>query len=75
MALLSIAAVVELIAKTLYATFQAFDDMRPVATCLALQRVSTAAIGIPVLLLGGGLLPVSIVYLACALLTLGYAAG
>jgi O-antigen/teichoic acid export membrane protein len=72
--LLAVAAVVELIAKTLYATFQAFDDMRPVATSLALQRIATAAIGIPVMVLGGGLLPVCIVYLATALLACGYAA-
>ncbi len=72
--LLAIAAVVELIAKTIYATFQAFDDMRPVATSLALQRVATAAIGIPVMLGGGGLLPVCLVYLATALLACGYAA-
>jgi O-antigen/teichoic acid export membrane protein len=73
-ALLAVAAVVELIAKTLYATFQAFDDMRPVATSLALQRVATAAIGIPVMLLGGGVVVVCAIYLVCAVLTLAYAA-
>ncbi len=73
-ALLGIAAVVELIAKTLYSTFQAFEDMRPVATSMALQRVATAAIAIPVMVLGGGLLPVCVVYLAGAVLAFGYAA-
>ncbi len=73
-AILAVAAVVELIAKTLYSTFQAFDDMRPVATSMALQRVATAGIGIPVMVLGGGLLPVCIVYLVTALLACGYAA-
>ena len=72
-ALLAIAAVVDLIAKTLYSTFQAFDDMRPVATAMALQRVATAAIGIPVMAAGGGLIPVCAVCLICAVLTFAYA--
>lgn len=73
-AVLALAAVIELIAKTLYSTFQAFDDMRPVAISLALQRVATAAIGIPVMLLGGGVVVVCVIYLLCALLALAYAA-
>ena len=73
-ALLAVAAVVELIAKTLYATFQAFDDMRPVATSLALQRVATAAIGIPVMVVGGSVSVVCAIYLLCAVLALAYAA-
>jgi O-antigen/teichoic acid export membrane protein len=71
--LLAVAAVIELIAKTLYATFQAFDDMKPVATSLALQRVATAAIGIPAMLLGVDVVAVCAIYLLCALLTLAYA--
>ncbi len=73
-AVLGVAAVVELITKTVSATFQAHEDMRPVATSLAIQRIATAVIGITAMALGGQLLVVAAAYLAGALIALAYAA-
>jgi O-antigen/teichoic acid export membrane protein len=67
-ALLGVAALVELLSKTVYATFQGVEDMRPVALALLLQRVFTAAAGIAALVAGAGVVPVAGVYLAGALL-------
>ena len=61
--ILGVAAVIELISKTAYATFQAHDDMRPVATAFVYQRISTALVGIVVMLLGAGVVIVSLTYL------------
>jgi O-antigen/teichoic acid export membrane protein len=67
-AILATAAVVELLSKMHYATFQGLEDMRPVATSLLVQRISTAAVGIALLLGGAGLVTVALVYLGGALL-------
>ena len=74
-ALLAVAAVVELASKSLYATFQGHDDMRPVAVSLVIQRWVTAAAGILAMLLGAGVVTVSAIYLGGALLAFVYAAA
>jgi O-antigen/teichoic acid export membrane protein len=73
-ALLSGAAIVELSSKSYYATFQGFDDMRPPAASLLLQRVATAAAGVAAMVAGAGVVGVSLVYLGGALLALAYVA-
>lgn len=70
--LLAVGTLLELLAKTVGATFLAFDDLRPVATGLIIQRFSTAAVGIAALVAGAGIVPVSGIYLAGAVLGLGY---
>ena len=71
---LGIASSVEVISKTVYATFQGMDDMRPVAGARLLQRLVTAFVGIGALLAGAGVVPVAFVYLGGALVALAWAA-
>jgi O-antigen/teichoic acid export membrane protein len=73
-ALLAVATVVELAAKSVYATFQGHDDMGPVAASLVIQRWVTAIVGVVAMLLGAGVVTVSAVYLGGALLAFAYAA-
>ena len=72
-ALLATAAVVELAAKSVYATFQGHDDMRPVAASLVIQRWVTAGAGIAAMLAGAGVVTVSAIYLGGALVAFAYA--
>jgi O-antigen/teichoic acid export membrane protein len=65
--LLGIGLLGELLAKVPYATFLAYDDMRPVATTVVLQRLVTAAAGIAVLAAGGGLAEIAAVFAASSL--------
>jgi O-antigen/teichoic acid export membrane protein len=74
-AILAVAAVVELLAKSFYATFQALDDMRPVAMSFIVQRYVTAAVGIVAMLAGAGVVAIAAVYLGGALLALAYGAS
>jgi O-antigen/teichoic acid export membrane protein len=71
--LLAGGTLLELLAKTVGATFLAYDDLRPVAAGLILQRFTTAAAGIGALLAGAGIVVVAAIYLAGAVLGLGYA--
>jgi O-antigen/teichoic acid export membrane protein len=71
---LATAAVVELISKIFYATFQGLEDMAPAATSLLIQRFFTAILGIALLLGGAGLVAAAVVYLAGALLAQVHAA-
>jgi O-antigen/teichoic acid export membrane protein len=59
---------VETITKTWYSVFQAFERMSLISASLIVNRTVTAAIGIAVLLLGGGLIAVSFIYLLGSLL-------
>jgi O-antigen/teichoic acid export membrane protein len=72
-ALLGVAAVVELLSKTIFATFQGLDDLRPNAVALLLQRTVTAAVGITALLLGAGVVVAAATYLGGALVAQLYA--
>jgi O-antigen/teichoic acid export membrane protein len=74
-ALLSAAVLVEIVAKTLYATFQGTFDLVPTAQSMLVQRTATAAAGITALVLGAGLVTVSLIYLGGAILGLAYAAS
>jgi O-antigen/teichoic acid export membrane protein len=73
-AILSVAAVVELVGKIFSATFQGMDDLRPSAAGTVIQRYVTAGAGIALMLAGGGVVVVSAVYLIGALLGAGYVA-
>lgn len=66
----AVAAVLDLVAKSYYAMFQAFDDMRPLAICLLLQRSWTAALGIALVVAGAGVAPLSAVFLSGSVLAL-----
>ncbi|MFL5844532.1 MAG: flippase [Solirubrobacteraceae bacterium] len=68
--LLALGTLLELLAKTIGATFLAYDDLRPVAAGLILQRFSTAAGGIIALVAGAGIAPVAAIYLGGAALGL-----
>jgi O-antigen/teichoic acid export membrane protein len=70
--ILAFAVLLELIAKTVFAAFRAFEDMAPIASTLVLQRFLTAGVGITALALGGGVLAVSLIYLAGAAVALVY---
>lgn len=69
---LAIATLLELLAKTVGATFLAHDDLRPVATGLIVTRLFTAAVGIAALAAGAGIVAVSVIYLCGAALGLLY---
>ena len=71
-ALLGAGCLVESLAKTVAATFLAFDDARPPAEGLILQRFTTAVVGIAAVVAGAGIAPVAALYLAGALLGLAY---
>lgn len=73
-AILAVAAVVDLLAKSFYAVFQALDDMAPIAASFMLQRYVTAAVGIVALLAGADVVAVAAIYLGGALLALAYSA-
>jgi O-antigen/teichoic acid export membrane protein len=73
--LLGIALSLESLMATFFSAFQAFDRLGYISLLLICQRVLTAAVGIPVLLLGGGVVAASMVYLGGALVALALAAG
>lgn len=60
----------EVLSKSWHAIFQAHERLELVSACLVLQRVLTAAVAIPVLLTGGGLVAASAVYAGGALVGL-----
>jgi O-antigen/teichoic acid export membrane protein len=66
--LLGTSQLVETVSKSLQVTFLAYDDLRPVAKALLLQRTATTVVGIAVLATGGGLVAISAVFLLGALL-------
>jgi O-antigen/teichoic acid export membrane protein len=69
-ALLGSAIVLELLAKTSFATCQAFEQLWLVPLVIVPQRFLTAAFGIMALLLGAGVVVVAGIYLASALVAL-----
>lgn len=71
-AVLALAAIAEQVSKTFMATFLAYDDVRPSAVGLILQRFVTGGVGVAALVAGAGIVPVSVIYLGGALLGLGY---
>lgn len=60
--LLTLALLVDTISKTLQATFIAYDEQRPVAKALLLQRTATTVIGLGVLAAGGELVAITLVF-------------
>jgi O-antigen/teichoic acid export membrane protein len=73
-ALLALAAFVELMAKTLYSVFLGLEDMRPPSTALLLQRTLTALLGIAAVLAGAGAAGVAALYLAGVVLAFSWTA-
>lgn len=70
--LLGASQLMETVCKTLHSCFIGYDDLRPVAKALLLQRVSTTILGIAVLVMGGGLVAISAVFLIAAMLAVVY---
>ena len=64
MALLALSLLTDALAKSVHAVFVVLEDMRPVAAALMLQRITTAVVGIAVLLSGGGVVTVCAVFLS-----------
>ena len=62
------AVAIENLGRTWGAVLQAYQRQEVVAVALIVQRVLTAAAGVAVILLGGGLVPVSLVMLVSALI-------
>jgi O-antigen/teichoic acid export membrane protein len=73
-ALLAVAAFVELMAKTLYSVFLGLEDMRPPSAALLLQRIATALFGIAAVLAGAGVITVAALYLAGVVLAFSWTA-
>lgn len=71
-ALLAVAAFVELMAKTLYSVFLGLEDMRPPSAALLLQRIGTAGFGISAVLAGAGVTTVAALHLASVLLAFAW---
>ena len=72
-AIFAVSAVLDLITKSFYAIFQALDDMRPVASCMLVQRSATAAVGIALALAGAPVSVVALAFLGGSVLGLGLA--
>ena len=70
--LLSASLLLDTLSKTLQATFTAYDDQRPIAKALLLQRVATTVLGLAVLAAGGGLVAISAVFAVCGVLAPAY---
>ncbi len=73
-AILSVAALIELLSETVRSTFRGYERMGPVALALVLQRLVTAAVGIAAMLGGADVIAVSLVYLFGAVIALAYLA-
>jgi O-antigen/teichoic acid export membrane protein len=72
-AILGASAGIAVLAQAAQAALRGLEDMAPIATAWVLQRFFTAAVGgAVVLLLGGELIAVALVYLAGAVLGLAY---
>jgi O-antigen/teichoic acid export membrane protein len=70
--LLGASQLMETVSKTLQSCFIAYDDLRPVAKALLLQRTSTTVLGIASLAMGGRLVAISAVFLIGAVLATVY---
>jgi O-antigen/teichoic acid export membrane protein len=71
--LLALSGALDLLASTVYATFQGLADLAPEALARTLQASLRAGAGIAVLVAGGGLVELSAVYLGAAIVALAYA--
>ena len=72
--ILALAKLTEIVAKTFHSVFRGIEDMAPIALGLIIQRFFTAAVGITVLVAGGGLVVACLTYLGGAFAALGYLA-
>ncbi|HWI06585.1 MAG TPA: oligosaccharide flippase family protein [Solirubrobacteraceae bacterium] len=62
-----IGVAIENLGRTWHSVFQAYEQLRLISISIVIQRVLTALVGIAVLLSGGGLVAVSIIFMAGAL--------
>ena len=74
-AILMAAALIEAVVATPLAVYQAYERLKLVPAVLVTQRFATAAVGIAILLAGGGVIAVAVVYLAGTLVALALAIG
>jgi O-antigen/teichoic acid export membrane protein len=75
LAVIALGKFVEMSTYTIFAIFRGFEDARPVATGILIQRFSFSVVGIVGLLaFGFGVVAIAVVYCAASLLTLGFAA-
>jgi O-antigen/teichoic acid export membrane protein len=65
----------EVVTKSWHAVFQGYERLELVSATLVVQRLVTAAVGIAVLLAGGGVVAAAVVYAAGALLSVAVAEG
>lgn len=71
-AILAVAKLFEIFAKTVHSVLRGIEDMAPIALSLMVQRFSTAAVGVVAMLAGAGLVAVALIYLGGAALALVY---
>ncbi|HYF26117.1 MAG TPA: oligosaccharide flippase family protein [Baekduia sp.] len=71
-AVLSLAMIVDLVMLTPHALFRGLERVQVVARALVLYRALLAVLGVAAMLAGGGIAEVAVIWLACALLALGY---
>ncbi len=69
-ALVGVATLVEAFAKTFHSVLRGLHDTVPVAASLVIQRVGTALVGVPLLLVGADLVQICAVYLFGACMSL-----
>jgi O-antigen/teichoic acid export membrane protein len=72
--LLGLASILELLVKTIGATFQAHDDLQTLTVARLVQRLWTAVVGIAALALGAGVVDVAAIYLGGTAVALVYLA-
>jgi O-antigen/teichoic acid export membrane protein len=68
--LLALSAMIDQVTKCFFATFQAMDDLRPVAACLLVQRCWTAGWGIAAVALGARLGLLAVIFISGSLFAL-----
>lgn len=73
-ALFAIAAVLDNVAKSVGAIFQAHDDLRPSTLAQVLERAFVAGAGIALVVAGAGVVDVAAIYVAGAAIALAYLA-
>lgn len=73
--LLGVAVVLEQLMSTCFATYQAYERLQYIPVALISQRFLTAGVGVAALLWGAGVVTVSAIYLAGAILGLALALG
>jgi O-antigen/teichoic acid export membrane protein len=69
-AVVGVAVALEVLAKSWFAVFQGHERLELISACLILERAATAALGVIVLALGGGIVGAAAAYAVAAALAL-----